>query len=45
MMSPWHTEYRYLHPTKGLRWAEGWAAPTAEPGGSIVWHGFLPGAR
>jgi two-component system cell cycle sensor histidine kinase/response regulator CckA len=41
MVSRWHNEYRYLHPTKGLRWIEGWADPTAEPDGSILWHGFL----
>jgi two-component system, cell cycle sensor histidine kinase and response regulator CckA len=38
--SRWHEEYRYLHPTKGLRWIEGWAVPQAEPDGSTVWHGF-----
>ena len=40
-VSRWHNEYRYLHPTRGLRWIEGWADPTAEPDGSILWHGFL----
>jgi PAS domain S-box-containing protein len=40
-VSRWHIEYRYLHPKKGLRWIEGWADPTAEPDGSILWHGFV----
>jgi two-component system cell cycle sensor histidine kinase/response regulator CckA len=40
-MSHWHDEYRYLHPTKGLRRIEGWSSPVAESDGSILWHGFL----
>ncbi|MBI5546292.1 MAG: PAS domain-containing protein, partial [Deltaproteobacteria bacterium] len=39
--SPWHDVYRYLHPNKGLRWVEGWAVPTREPDGGILWHGFV----
>ncbi len=40
-MSKWHAEYRYLHPTKGLRWIEGWSIPLAEPDGSVLWHGYV----
>ena len=40
-MSRWHAQYRYLHPTKGLRWIEGWSLPMAEPDGSILWHGYV----
>jgi len=40
-MSRWHDVYRYLHPTKGLRWIEGWSSPIAEPDGSILWHGYV----
>jgi len=40
-MSRWHDEYRYLHPTKGLRWIEGWSVPQAEPDGSILWQGYV----
>ena len=40
-VSRWHIEYRYVHPSKGLRWIEGWADPIAEPDGSILWHGFV----
>ena len=39
-VSRWHGTYRYVHPTKGLRWIEGWAVPRAEPDGSTLWHGF-----
>ncbi len=39
--SRWHDEYRYRHPTKGLRWIAGWSSPIAEPEGSILWHGYV----
>lgn len=39
--TPWHDLYRYRHPTKGLRWIEGWSTPVKEPDGRIVWHGLL----
>jgi PAS domain S-box-containing protein len=42
--SRWHDEFRYLHPTKGLRWIEGWSAPVTEPDGSILWHGYVTDA-
>ena len=37
----WHDEYRYHHPTKGLRWIEGWFVPVREPDGSILWYGYV----
>jgi len=40
-LSRWHDEFRYLHPTKGLRFIEGWSSPFVEPGGSILWHGYV----
>ncbi len=40
-MSRWHDEFRYQHPTKGMRWIEGWSVPTAEPDGGILWHGYV----
>jgi two-component system cell cycle sensor histidine kinase/response regulator CckA len=40
-MSPWHDEYRYVHPTKGLRWIEGWSVPRREEDGSVLWQGFV----
>jgi PAS domain S-box-containing protein len=40
-MAPFHEEFRYLHPTQGLRWREVWSRPKREPDGSIIWHGFV----
>jgi len=40
VLSRCHGEFRYLHPTKGLRWIEAWSVPKAEPGGGVLWHGF-----
>lgn len=37
----WHQEYRVLHPTKGLIWVEGRAAPQRGADGSVMWHGFI----
>jgi two-component system sensor histidine kinase/response regulator len=39
-MKHWHDEYRYLHPSKGLRWIEGWSMPKPEPDGGIIWYGY-----
>jgi PAS domain S-box-containing protein len=40
-MKPWHDEFRYLHPSKGERWLEGWSVPRREPDGGILWHGYV----
>ena len=40
-MSRWHSEFRYEHPTKGLRWLEGTSIPMLEPDGSVLWHGYV----
>ena len=40
-MSRWHAEFRYEHPTKGLRWLEGTSIPMLEPDGSVLWHGYV----
>ncbi len=39
--SSWHCKFRYCHPTKGVRWIEGWSRPVLEEDGSVLWHGFL----
>ncbi len=39
-MQPWHDEFRFVHPKRGMRWIEGNAVPHREPDGSILWHGF-----
>ena len=36
----WHEEFRYDHPTKGMRWIEGWMRAVQELDGPR-WHGFL----
>ncbi|WP_245754723.1 PAS domain S-box protein [Candidatus Accumulibacter aalborgensis] len=40
-MTQWHEEFRIGHPIKGEVWLEGRSAPLAEPGGSILWHGYI----
>jgi PAS domain S-box-containing protein len=40
-MSRRHDLYRYFHPTRGLRWPEGWSSPRRWPDGSIDWHGCV----
>jgi PAS domain S-box-containing protein len=37
----WHDEFRYEHPQKGMIWLEGQSSPNLEPGGDIVWHGYV----
>ncbi|SEQ28547.1 PAS domain-containing protein [Giesbergeria anulus] len=39
-MSPWHDEYRVLHPTLGERWVNGQATPQPCDGDCILWHGY-----
>lgn len=40
-MTPWQAEYRLNVPGHGLRWVHGHATPEAQPGGAVIWHGFL----
>ncbi len=40
-MCDWHAEFRYDHPAKGEIWIEGHSSPVREPGGSVVWHGYI----
>ncbi len=40
-LSPWHDEFRYHHPEKGMRWIEGWSIPRQEADGSVLWSGFV----
>jgi len=37
----WRDEFRYEHPQKGIIWLEGQSSPNLEPGGDIVWHGYV----
>ncbi|GAO05007.1 ATP-binding protein [Anaeromyxobacter sp. PSR-1] len=40
-LSRWHDVFRYQHPTRGLRWIEGWSSPQPEPGEGVIWHGYV----
>jgi PAS domain S-box-containing protein len=40
-MSPWHEEFRVLHPRKGQIWIEGKSTPERQADGSVLWHGFM----
>ncbi|MDP3580902.1 MAG: PAS domain S-box protein, partial [Ignavibacteria bacterium] len=40
-MTPWHCEYRVLHPTRGELWMEGSTNPRPHPNGGIIWYGFV----
>jgi two-component system, cell cycle sensor histidine kinase and response regulator CckA len=39
-LSPWHGKFKVRHPEKGEIWIEGYALPSRESDGSILWHGF-----
>lgn len=38
---PFHEEFRFNHPEKGVVWIEGRSIPEKCHDGSVVWHGFL----
>ncbi|MBI5472263.1 MAG: PAS domain S-box protein, partial [Ignavibacteriae bacterium] len=40
-MTPWHIEFRVLHPTRGELWLEGSTNPQPHPEGGIIWYGFI----
>ncbi|TLF50439.1 diguanylate cyclase [Halomonas urmiana] len=40
-LSPWHCEYRVLHPGGQELWVEGSAAPERLADGSVLWHGYI----
>lgn len=40
-LTPWHDEYRTLHPTLGERWVSGQATPQLCHDGCILWHGYI----
>jgi two-component system, LuxR family, sensor kinase FixL len=41
MLTLWRDEFRYEHPQEGIIWLEGQSSPNLEPGGDIVWHGYV----
>ncbi len=38
---PWRHEFRFHHPTRGLRWLEGSSMPSPQPDGGVHWYGFV----
>lgn len=40
-MSPWHCEYRVMHPTRGVIWLEGSTTPKPHPDGGVIFYGFV----
>jgi PAS domain S-box-containing protein/putative nucleotidyltransferase with HDIG domain len=40
-MTPWHLEYRVIHPTRGELWLEGSTNPRPHPDGGVIWYGFV----
>ncbi|WP_460163573.1 sensor domain-containing diguanylate cyclase [Pseudomonas sp. S2_F03] len=40
-LSPWREEYRVQLPMRGLRWVRGEATPEEQPGGGVLWHGYV----
>lgn len=40
-MTVWQTEYRIMHPTRGVRWMEGRSKPTRHPEGGVIWYGYV----
>lgn len=41
LLTPWHCEYRLLHPTRGEIWVEGHSVPQRERDGSTTWYGIF----
>ena len=40
-MTPWHQEYRIVHPVLGERWMEIHSNPELHPDGGIIWYGHI----
>ncbi|WP_049723875.1 PAS domain S-box protein [Gilvimarinus polysaccharolyticus] len=40
-MNRWNTQYRVVHPTRGLLWVRGRTSPERQSDDSIIWHGSL----
>jgi PAS domain S-box-containing protein len=41
MLTPWHDEWRILHPQRGEIWVEGRSVPTRESSGDTLWYGII----
>jgi PAS domain S-box-containing protein len=40
-LTPFHCEWRMLHPQRGEIWVEGHSVPTREPDGGTLWYGVI----
>ncbi|MBM4202092.1 MAG: PAS domain S-box protein, partial [Gammaproteobacteria bacterium] len=40
-LTPWFAEWRTRHTEKGWVWIEAVSMPTAQPDGTVLWHGFM----
>ncbi|MBI1933845.1 MAG: PAS domain S-box protein [Ignavibacteriales bacterium] len=40
-LTPWHCEFRVVHPTRGVIWLEGSTNPKPHPEGGVIWYGFI----
>ncbi len=40
-MTPWHDEYCFNHPVKGICWLEGYSNPVSGDDGSIIWYSII----
>jgi PAS domain S-box-containing protein len=40
-MTPWHEEFRVIHPVKGEIWVEANSVPCPDPDGGVTWHGAM----
>jgi diguanylate cyclase (GGDEF)-like protein/PAS domain S-box-containing protein len=40
-MNIWSAQYRIEHPTKGERWVQCTFKPNPQPGGAVIFHGFV----
>jgi PAS domain S-box-containing protein len=37
----WTSRFRFVHPSRGVRWIEGQSVPQREPDGGTLWHGYI----
>ncbi|MBK7105431.1 MAG: PAS domain S-box protein [Ignavibacteriae bacterium] len=40
-LTPWHCEFRVIHPSRGVIWLEGSTNPKPHPDGGVIWYGFI----
>lgn len=40
-MTAWRCDFRYLHPTDGVKWLAGHSMPCRDPDGGMTWNGVV----